>query len=414
MTRRRKFALWLFVVVAIAAVISLRWLLAPATLVPNVLALAGRSLGLEITASGIGDYRLRGTPQLVARDVVARLPGEGAVVLRAERIFISLPWSTLRARGSELNAHRVELDGPVLDVAALQQWLATRPSSKTPVPTLSKGIGIVRGRVLGGGWKIDNLQAQLQSLAPDEPMHMQVAGRYVADGLHVPVDVHATLTRPGPGAGVGVAGTLSLEARNWRLPSRVLLSAKLLTGKGIELRHAVLGASARYVAGANVQPFSLGIAGPLRFEGNHISLQPAGLSILGKDMIPTLQGSGDFTLAEDLRLHLDGSLASWPAAWPALPPPLGQSNSPLPFTLSYAGAADFSAVAALRLQRDASVFDGRFRLPEVMDWIDAAADGSPLPPVSGTIKSPRMEASGAVLEGVELQLDDPAIRAPGE
>ena len=414
MTRRRKFALWLFVVVAIAAVISLRWLLAPATLVPNVLALAGRSLGLEITASGIGDYRLRGTPQLVARDVVARLPGEGAVVLRAERIFISLPWSTLRARGSELNAHRVELDGPVLDVAALQQWLATRPPGKTPIPTLSNGIGIVRGLVLGGGWKIDNLQAQLQSLAPDAPMRMHVVGRYVADDLRVPVDVHATLTRPGSGAGVGVAGTLSLEARNWRLPSRVLLSAKLLTGNGIELRHAVLGASARYVAGTNVQPFSLGIAGPLRFADNHISLQPAGLSILGKDMIPTLQGSGDFVLAEDLRLHLDGSLASWPAAWPALPPPLGQSSSPLPFTLSYAGATDMSAVAALRLQRDASVFDGRFRLPEVMGWIDAAADGSPLPPVSGTIRSPRMEVSGAVLEGVELQLDDSAIPAPGE
>ena len=414
MTRRRKIALWLLLAVVLATVISLRWVLAPATLVPNVLAMAGRSLGLDITASGIGDYRLRGTPQLVARDVVARLPGDGAVVLRAERIFISLPWSTLRARGNKLNAHRVELDGPVLDVAALQQWLAARPSSNTPIPTLSKGIGIVRGLVLGDGWKIDNLQAQLQSLAPDQPLHMQVAGRYVTDELRVPVDVHATLTRPGSGAGVGVAGTLSLEARDWRLPSRIVLSAKLLTGKGIELRHAVLGASARYVAGTNVQPFSLGIAGPLRFADNRISLQPAGLSILGKDMIPTLQGSGGLVLAEDLRLQLDGSLASWPASWPALPPPLGQSPAPLPFTLGYEGAADMSAIAALRLQRDASVFDGRFRLPEVMGWIDAAAEGSPLPPVSGTIKSPRMEVSGAVLEGVELQLDDPAIPAAGE
>ncbi len=414
MTRRRKITLWLLLAVLLAAVISLRWVLAPATLVPNVLAMAGRSLGLDITSSGIGDYRLRGTPQLVARDVVARLPDQGAVVLRAERISISLPWSTLRARGSELNAHRVELDGPVLDIAALQQWLATRPASESPIPILSNGIGIVRGLVLGEGWKIDNLQAQLQSLAPDLPLRMQVAGRYVSQGLRVPVDVHATLTRPGSGAGVGIAGNLSLQATDWRLPSRILLSAKLLTGNGIELRNAVLGASSRYVSGNNVQPFSLGIAGPLRFADSRISLQPAGLSILGKDMIPTLDASGDFALAEDLRLHLDGTLASWPAAWPALPPPLGQSSSPLPFTLGYAGAADFSAIAALRVQRDASVFDGRFRLPEMMGWMDAAAEGSPLPPVSGTITSPRMEVSGAVLEGVELQLDDPAIPAPDQ
>ncbi|MET0808599.1 MAG: hypothetical protein ABWX93_07570, partial [Pseudoxanthomonas sp.] len=164
MTRRRKIALWLFLALVVAAAIALRWLLAPATLVPNVLALAGRSLGLEITASGVGEYRLRGTPQLVARDVVARLPGESAAVLRAERIFISLPWSTLRARGSELSAHRVELDAPVLDVEAFRKWQATRPPGKTPVPTLSKGIGIVRGQVLGSGWKIDNVNAQLQSL----------------------------------------------------------------------------------------------------------------------------------------------------------------------------------------------------------------------------------------------------------
>ena len=252
MTRRRRITLWLLLAVLLAAVISLRWVLAPATLVPNVLAMAGRSLGLDITASGIGDYRLRGTPQLVARDVVARLPDQGAVVLRAERISISLPWSTLRARGSELNAHRVELDGPVLDIAALQQWLATRPASESPIPTLSNGIGIVRGLVLGEGWKIDNLQAQLQSLAPDLPLRMQVAGRYVSQGLRVPVDVHATLTRPGSGAGVGIAGNLSLQATDWRLPSRILLSAKLLTGNGIELRNAVLGASTRYVSGNNV------------------------------------------------------------------------------------------------------------------------------------------------------------------
>jgi len=414
MTRRRRIALWLFLALVVAAAIALRWLLAPATLVPNVLALAGRSLGLEITASGVGEYRLRGTPQLVARDVVARMPGESAAVLRAERIFISLPWSTLRARGSELSAHRVELDAPVLDVEAFRKWQATRPPGKTPVPTLSKGIGIVRGQVLGSGWKIDNVNAQLQSLAPGAPMRMHLQGRYVGGDLRVPVDVHATLTRPESGAGLGVAGKLSLEEKDWRIPSRILLSAKLVTDPVIELRHAVLGANSRYVAGSSVLPFSPGIAGPLRFESGGMTLQPAGLAIIGKDAMPTLDASGQFAMTQGMGLQLDGKLATWPSAWPALPPPLGQSNSPLPFNLSYAGATDLSAIASLRLQRDASIFDGRFRLPEMMDWIDAPAAGSPLPPITGTFSTPRMEVSGAVLEGVELQLDDPAIAAPIE
>ncbi|MET0892998.1 MAG: hypothetical protein ABWY01_05455, partial [Pseudoxanthomonas sp.] len=149
-------------------------------------------------------------------------------------------------------------------------------------------------------------------------------------------------------------------------------------------------------------------------ESDGMTLQPAGLSIIGKDAMPTLDASGQFALTEGVDLQLDGKLAGWPSAWPALPPPLGQSNSPLPFKLSYAGATDLSAIAALRLQRDASLFDGRFRLPEVMDWIDAAAVGSPLPPISGTFTSPRMEVSGAVLEGVELQFDEPSIEVPVE
>ena len=34
---------------------------------------------------------------------------------------------------------RVELDAPILDVPALQAWLATRPPSETRIPTLTHG-----------------------------------------------------------------------------------------------------------------------------------------------------------------------------------------------------------------------------------------------------------------------------------
>lgn len=413
MTRRRKIALLAFAAVILLGAVVLRWLLDPAFLVPRILALAGNSLGLEITADGESDYRLRGTPQLVARNIIAREPGSDSPVLRADRIFISVPWSTLRARGSDLTAHRLELDAPILDMAAFQRWQAKRPPSETRIPTLSRGIGIARGQIVGSDWKIEAVNADLPSLAPGQPLRMHLRGRYLGGDLRVPADVYATLTQPGSGAGVGVVGELALESAQWRLPSQIRLSAKLRSEQGLRLHNAVLGARSRYVSGGDASlPFALGLAGPLVLSDKAITLQPAGVSLRGKDAMPTLDAAGGFSLDDELRIDLDGNLAGWPPAWPALPPPLGQSSSPLPFALDYSGASDLSGIAALQLHRDQTVFDGRFRLFEVMDWSEAGATGSPLPPLTGTLKAPRLEVSGAVLEGVELQMEDPTIPTP--
>lgn len=412
MTRRRKIALLVFAAVILLGALMLRWLMDPAFLVPRILRLAGNSLGLEITADGASDYRLRGTPQLVARNVIAREPGSEAAILRADRVFISVPWSTLRARGSDLTAHRLELDAPVLDVAAFQRWQAKQPPSETPVPTLSNGIGIARGQIVGGDWKIEAVNADLPSLAPGQPLRMHLRGRYVGGDLRVPADVYTTLTKPGSGAGLGLVGEVTLESSQWRLPSRIRLSAKLRSEQGLQLQNAVLGAQARYVSADTSLPFALGLAGPLVLNDQAITLQPAAVSLRGKDAMPTLDAAGGFSLDDNLRIDLDGNLAGWPSAWPALPPPLGQSDSPLPFALDYSGASDLSGIAALQLRRDQTVFDGRFHLFEVMEWSEAGATGSPLPPLTGTLKAPRLEVSGAVLEGIELQMEDPGIPTP--
>ena len=411
MTRRRKIALLALAVVVLSGAVVLRWLLDPAWLVPRILSMAGDVLGMRITAEGASDYRLRGTPQLVARNVVARDADGDAVILRSERIFISVPWSTLRARGSDLTANRLELDAPVLDMAAFQRWQAKRPPSDTPMPTLSRGIGIVRGKILGSDWKVEALDAELPSLTPGRPLRMHLRGRYAGGDLRAPVDVYASLTKPEVGAGVGVVGQITLEGARWRLPSRINLSAKLRGKQSIGLDNAVLSAQSRYVSGDTSLPFALGLAGPLLLSDKTITLQPVGVSLRGQDVMPTLDAAGGLSLADGVRIDLDGNLAGWPSAWPALPPPLGQSKSPLLFALDYDGASDLSGIAALRLQRDQTVFDGRFRLFEVMDWSAAGAKGSPLPPLSGTLTTPRLEVSGAVLEGVELQLEDPAIPA---
>jgi hypothetical protein len=107
-------------------------------------------------------------------------------------------------------------------------------------------------------------------------------------------------------------------------------------------------------------------------------------------------------------LQLDGRIAQWPETWPALPAPIGQSTSALPFVLHYIGRADLSEIATLHLERDATVFDGRFRLPDVMTWIDADKL-SPLPPIDGHATTPRLDIPGAQLDGVEVGIDDPAL-----
>ena len=390
---------------------GLIWLAQPRNLAPTVLGLAGDALGLEITATGESEYRLRGTPQLVVRGVTAREPGAAQPLLSAERVLIALPWSTVRARGTDLTATRLELDAPVLDLAAFQRWQATRPPGDMPLPTLTRGLQVTRGTVIGQGWQVQELQADLPSLAAGKPLRAHLRGRYVNEALSIPANLQLALTKPESDAGLGVSGSLTLEGKQWRMPSQLRLSARLIADDVFELQRAVLGASARYVSGETSLPFAMGLAGPLRIDGAAITLQPAALAVRGQDSIPTLDAEGGLTLGKTLQLQLEGQLASWPDAWPALPPPLGQSTSPLPFVLGYAGASDLSGIASLQLQRDDTDFDGRFRLFEVLDWIDAPAQGSPMPPITGTLSTPRVEISGAVLEGVEIRVQDETLSA---
>src|SRR5690606_39744052 len=103
-------------------------------------------------------YSLRGTPTLVVRDLVARQPGAAEPVLRAGRVYLSLRWSTLRSRGADLTLERVELDAPRLDLGALQRWRASRPpSGEVRIPTLTGGLHVVRGEVIGAGWSVDRI-----------------------------------------------------------------------------------------------------------------------------------------------------------------------------------------------------------------------------------------------------------------
>lgn len=413
--RRRRWLRRLLVLGILLLLLSLlaTWLLQPKQLVPLILDRAGKSLGLEITADGNAEARLRGEPQLIVRKLVAREPGAKNAILRAERMLLALPWSTLRNGGKDAVIKRIELDAPVLDVPALQAWLAKRPSGEeTKIPTLTGGLRVVDGRIDNDDWRIEDVAVTLPSLHPQMPVEARIQGRYVDAPTAIPFDLAVALTKPANDAGVAVFGPLIIERGDWRLPATIQLSGPLHLGEDeVTVLPAKLGVSARYESGDTRLPFSLGLHGPLRFDEATWVLAPVGVALRGESPMPNFDAHGALALGRRLVVELDGALPQWPDAWPTLPAPVSDSASPLPFALRYTGRPDLSEVAGLRLRRDTTDFDGRFRLYDVLGWIDQSG-GSPLPPLDGRLRSPQLEISGATLEGVDIVLDDEDVPAP--
>lgn len=406
----------LVLAIALALLVALlAWLAQPQRAVGFLLDRVGSALGLEITTSGDAEYRLRGTPQLVIRDVVAREPGASAPILRAKRVLLSLPWSTIRARGNDLTVTRIELDAPVFDLPAFQHWQATRPPAETRIPTLTNGLRIRDGIVANDDWRIENLAVDIAELHPERLLRMRVRGRYLDLPLSIPADLAIAVANPqrlakGKASGVAGVGSLDFAGEGWRVPSRVTLSGPLRLGKDSALVKPMrFGMSARYESASTELPFALGLHGPMAFNNAIWRVVPMQMVLRGDGTMPDLRGRGSLSLGRQLKLHLDGNIAAWPVGWPALPSPLAQSASPLPFALDYAGRMDLADVASLELQRDDTRFDGRFRATDVTAWANAKTQGSLLPPLSGTLTTPRLDIAGTTLEGVQVELDDPDL-----
>ncbi|HKN79228.1 MAG TPA: hypothetical protein VJW16_08695 [Lysobacter sp.] len=414
---RARRIVYALVALAVLLVLVAYWGTRPERVSALVLQQIGKALGLDITATGASQYTLEGGPRIVLRDVVAREPGSKGVVLRAKRIDVAVPWTTVRSGGAALAIRHLELDAPVLDLRAMQHWLASRPPSEQKIPTLSNGLRVRDGQVLGDGWSIDALSLDVPRVLPERAVEARVSGRYVDAPTQVPFALNATLSKPANDAALAAHGAITVQQSAWRLVSQVKLSGPLHVGEGgARIAPLRMSLASRYVAGDTDLPFAFAVNGPLRIEGSAISLSPAGVALRGRGVVPDFDARAALAYTNAASLHLAGTLATWPAEWPALPPPIGQSTASLPFVLDYAGAVDFSDIARLQVARDDTRFDGRFRLPDVLAWIDDT-HASPLPPLAGRITTPRLEIAGAVLEGVDARfhdsgLDDPARAQP--
>ncbi len=110
-----------------------------------------------------------------------------------------------------------------------------------------------------------------------------------------------------------------------------------------------------------------------------------------------------------LELHfastLSGRLQTWPADWPAMPMPLSDSDSPLPFELDWRGDDPMTGTLTLSITRDQAHFRGHLVPSRLLAWL--SAESAPLlPPLTGVLTAPELEIEGVVLERVRIELDE--------
>lgn len=391
--------------------LALRVALQPQRVARFALDQAGKALGLDISASGTADYSLRGTPAVTVRALVAREPGAATPLLRADRLLLSLPWSTLRSRGKKLRIQHIELDRPVIDMPALRHWLANRPTTPTRIPTLTNGLRIRDGSIIAAGWEVTGVSIDLPALAPGQRVAAHLAGRYRAGALQAPFALDVVASRPDGDAAVGIGGQVTPQSDGWQVPANVVLSGFLRTGANPRLERARLAADAEYQAGKTRQPFVLGVAATVHASGGVFAMRPSGIVLHGSGIVPDLVLHGDIALERELQLQLAGTLQSWPTGWPALPEPIASSNHPLDVVLQYNGNPDLSEISALHVTRDDASVDARFHLAELAAWMRPGAL-SPLPPLDARFQLPRLDIAGAQLQGVDATIDDPGVAAP--
>lgn len=370
--RKRRWPLYLAVLAVLLAFAGW-WVdrqLEPTRLTATVLARAGTALGLEFTVAGTPEYALRPEPRLVLPGLTVRQPGAAAPLLTAVRAEISLPWDTITG-GDSLVITRIALERPALSLAALADWQATRPDTPFELPTLTDGLHVADGSVAGGSWRVASLRLALPSLRDGQPADLAASGVYTQATTTLDFDITAQLPTAGLASDFGFAGKGRLRS------------------EGLDV------------------PWTLAADGRFDASGDTTQLDIAALALASASPVPNLDARGRAGFGADTTVNLQGTIKQWPEGWPVLPAPMSASTSPLAYTASYSGPADFSAPVALVVTRDDTRFGGRLVVDDITAWADAA-DAAPLPPMVGTLSTPRLEISGATLEGVSIQIEEDA------
>lgn len=353
--------------------------LEPNRLTATVLKKAGESLQLELRFEGQPEYALKPEPRLLIPNFSVRA-ADGKVFLFAKRAEISLPWSTITGDAPVIT--RIELNQPVLDLPGLRRWLATRPKKPFELPTLSKGMQITGGTVTDDGYAITRLALELPRLKTGEPANVAAKGTFTQDKTVVDFKLDLGTTTPG------------LES-----------DFTLQTSGELQQSPALVGAASAATAAQTTTKFELQAAGHYASNDSAFSVDARALKLDGASPLPNLSGKGKLTLAEQMQWDFDGVLLNWPKAWPALPQPLAANTENLPVRLSYLGKSDLSNPLSLIVTREPTVLQASVRIKDLRQWM-AAPNGSPLPPIDGTLRTPSLVFDGIELQGVEIEVSD--------
>lgn len=414
--RRRRRWPWVVAAGLVVVAIVAFWQLRSEKLARTILDRVGPAVGLELDFDGEPSYTLTPEPTLTLPGFTAKQPGADVPLLKADRLKVSLPWETIRgAEAREIT--RVELDAPVLDLDALAAWQAARPDTPFEVPTLTQGLAVQDGTIVGDGWRLVDVDLSLPELRDGARVDAELAARFERGTLAVAFDGDVELARAGlvTPVSLDLDGTLATgdgTPMPWALTLKGELDADRVgedstrANAPITLTADAAHATGTFDVGEKAAKWTLDSDLALAI-GDATTLDLHDAAFRGDEPLPELLFDGHVAAADALRIDLGGALARWPGGWPTLPPPL-DGDVPMPFVLGYAGASDLSDPLRLRVQRGGTTLDARAVVPDVLAWMDAP-DRSPLPPIEGLFETPKLTFGAFTLDGVRVEFEDDGV-----
>ncbi|WP_146908870.1 hypothetical protein [Arenimonas daejeonensis] len=348
--------------------------LEPVRLASTVLARLGEATGLELSFEGTPEYALRPEPRLLLENFDARVPGSATPLFRARRLEVSLPWATVW--GGPIVITRIDLDGPTLDLDALNTWLASQPESSGELPVLSRGASVRDGTMLWGEWRIDGLVLDLDRFESGMPLTLELAGRGTSDTIELQLESTIAIEKLGQstGAKVEAQGRIQFD-----------------------------GVDAPFVVTTDCNYHKL----------DNEALSCGDLFFRSESPLPTFKADiasiGRRGKSENIEIDADGWMRDWPQDWPALPAPM--AGKPTHFDFAYAGPIDMTADWKVKLDWEDSHATAEFTLQNVLAWLDAG-NAAPLPPLQATVTAPSIEIAGATLQGVKIIIEEDAPEEP--
>lgn len=178
-------------------------------------------VGLELNLTRPASPTLFPRPALELRGITLSAQDANAPILLAARGQLVLPWRTLF--GGPTVISQLAIDAPRVDLAALQDWLATLPTappgSGTRIPRIDAGVNISRGvLVRGDDLLLRNVAMQSGSFISGTPFVLTLSARTAGD---TPLQMRLNAI---PRVD---AGTLELNDIAWHLAQQGKLSVVL-------------------------------------------------------------------------------------------------------------------------------------------------------------------------------------------